>query len=166
MFEALKRWWRSRGFGIHSPSAYRFVREVLCPQSIYGYYAYDTIAEMAAGRESFRELCMLYRVLVDIRPHSVTVLADDACTATAALALPGCTVARELGQSEFAVIAQPVEYPSEEIIWDTVLLLGRGTEMADVVTQSMREGHIFKSPKRTLIMRRARIPLETFELNF
>lgn len=56
----------SRGFGIHSPFAYRFITEVLCLPHNYGYYAYAL-----AGRDS--NLRLLVRLLVFFSPASVTV---------------------------------------------------------------------------------------------
>lgn len=43
--EAFLRKRHSRGFGVHSPYAYRFVKDVIRP-GIYGYYAYDFIDDL------------------------------------------------------------------------------------------------------------------------
>lgn len=44
-------WWQrlrhSRGFGVHSPFAYRFIREVICER--YAFYAYDALDAAAGG---------------------------------------------------------------------------------------------------------------------
>ena len=40
------RWWRTRGFGIHSPFAFGFVNEIA--RERYGYYAYPAINNMCA----------------------------------------------------------------------------------------------------------------------
>lgn len=42
------RWWRTRGFGIHSPFAFCFVGEVL--RERYAYYAYERIGRIVAER--------------------------------------------------------------------------------------------------------------------
>lgn len=42
------RWWRTRGFGIHSPFAFCFVSEVL--RERYAYYAYERIGRLVAER--------------------------------------------------------------------------------------------------------------------
>ena len=44
------RWRHSKGFGVHSPYAYRFVTEVVRPGS-YGYYSYWEIDENLRGTE-------------------------------------------------------------------------------------------------------------------
>lgn len=40
------RWWRTRGFGIHSPFAFGFVNEIA--RERYGYYAYPAIDKVCA----------------------------------------------------------------------------------------------------------------------
>lgn len=55
------RFFRSRGFGIHSPFAYSFVRDVIhCP---YDYYAYPQIHQIAHSHGvDFRRLTLIFRV--------------------------------------------------------------------------------------------------------
>lgn len=58
----LRRWGRSRGFGIQSPTAYRFVTEVLCQR--LPYYAYNDLAKRfphVKGR-NLRFCRMLFRL--------------------------------------------------------------------------------------------------------
>lgn len=59
------RWWRTRGFGIHSPFAFCFVSEVL--RERYAYYAYERIGRLVAehGRDdrlSFSGAKTLFRI--------------------------------------------------------------------------------------------------------
>lgn len=42
LWDSYLRWRHSKGFGVHSPYAYKFVTSVLKPGK-YGYYAYDEI---------------------------------------------------------------------------------------------------------------------------
>lgn len=42
-FSHLLRWPRSHGFGVQSPSAYRFVKDIIREQ--YPYYAYESLAQ-------------------------------------------------------------------------------------------------------------------------
>lgn len=59
----------SRGFGVHSPFAYRFITEVLCLPGEYGYYAYSS-----AGRD--RRMRLLVRLLACFNPVSVAIDLD------------------------------------------------------------------------------------------
>lgn len=68
MQAVLKRfrcWRHSRGFGIHSPFAFRFVTEVLC-QPLH-YYAYSDIP-------ADRSLRLLLRLVLSFRPRRVCVM--------------------------------------------------------------------------------------------
>ena len=47
--ERINRWRHDRGYGVHSPLAFRIVRDVLSPQRGYSLYGYDDIASMFHG---------------------------------------------------------------------------------------------------------------------
>ncbi|MCH5235942.1 MAG: hypothetical protein J1E16_11675 [Muribaculaceae bacterium] len=62
------RWRHSKGYGVHSPYAYRFITEVLRPGN-YGYYAYDHLTTLNRNfkehRSSFfREARFLIRLAI------------------------------------------------------------------------------------------------------
>ncbi|MDE6108835.1 MAG: hypothetical protein K2F72_00935 [Muribaculaceae bacterium] len=70
-------WWRrlrhSRGFGVHSPSAYRFIREVLCEH--LPYYGYDLARQMGdewplGGEKSLR---LWLRLCAHFSPDAIAV---------------------------------------------------------------------------------------------
>lgn len=75
------RAWRSRGFGVHSPYAYRFITTVLRPTGEY--YDYAAIGSDSLSRR-------LYRVLLDLAPATIvrsgplSPSQDTACTLAAA----------------------------------------------------------------------------------
>lgn len=50
MWDRYKRWRHSRGYGVHSPFAYKFVTDVLRPGP-YGYYSYHDIEPNLKGME-------------------------------------------------------------------------------------------------------------------
>lgn len=83
----LKRFARKRhslGFGIHSPFAYRFITEVLCPPRCYAYYAYKQ-----TGRD--RRMRLLVRLLAFFSPASVRICSEsdgDRMRAIVAAVLP------------------------------------------------------------------------------
>ena len=64
-----KRWRHSRGFGIHSPFAYRFITEVLCQPLAYYAYAHT-------GKD--RNLRLIVRLLAFFRPERIMIASDDA----------------------------------------------------------------------------------------
>ena len=65
LLKIYRRWVRGRGFGIHSPFAYRFVTEVL--RQRLPYYGYADIS----GDPRIR---LLFRLVVEFRPEHVSIL--------------------------------------------------------------------------------------------
>ena len=67
-FDWYLRWRHSKGYGVHSPFAYRFITDVLKPGD-YGYYAYHQLEylnrNLKSGRYSFlREAKFLIRLAI------------------------------------------------------------------------------------------------------
>lgn len=63
--EAYKRWRHSRGYGVHSPFAYRIVKEVINPERGYGWYGYKPLSDKYRGKVSdgtIRRSLMLLRL--------------------------------------------------------------------------------------------------------
>ena len=50
IFKNYRRWRHSKGYGVHSPFAYRFVTTVIRP-GCYGYYSYWEIDDQLKGKE-------------------------------------------------------------------------------------------------------------------
>lgn len=81
IFGPLQRARHAHGFGVHSPFAFRFITEVLCPPRKYGYYIYDVLKQ--------KELRMLFRVVVSQRPATVSLPgADDILRRVIEAAMP------------------------------------------------------------------------------
>lgn len=71
---AFPDWRHGRGFGVHSPWAFRVIDEVLHEKSAY--YNYPRVDALAgAGRE--RAARAVFRLLIHFRPSSVTVFGGD-----------------------------------------------------------------------------------------
>ena len=78
----IKRWWRGRGFGVHSPFAFRFITETLHCPAPYGYYAYEELRRLwheapRHGRMPLRRLLAIYRVGVRFAPDAVELRGSD-----------------------------------------------------------------------------------------
>ena len=90
---AFSRYRRSRGFGIHSPFAYRFVTGVLREKAAY--YAYDRIAAArqaavdggAEGVLPLGSLQLLFRVVNYFNPSAVLQIGSDGVVASCSLAV-------------------------------------------------------------------------------
>lgn len=73
-FHRLKRAWRSRGFGIHSPFAFRFVTSVLRERGEY--YAYAELRRIAHSGARFADLSLLFRLVCFFEPSVFGVYGD------------------------------------------------------------------------------------------
>ena len=71
--ERFRRWRHSRGFGIHSPFAYRLVKEAICPDRGYLYY------EELTPRLSHPLAAMTYRIGIFLagEKYSLKILNTD-----------------------------------------------------------------------------------------
>lgn len=69
IFDLLTRWRHTRGYGVHSPLAFRIVTECVCPDSRYAYYADSRIDYVFKdNRHRRRQLRVLVRLIVILRP--------------------------------------------------------------------------------------------------
>ncbi|MDE6270654.1 MAG: hypothetical protein K2M12_07375 [Muribaculaceae bacterium] len=74
-----RQWWQrlrhSRGFGVHSPFAYRFIREVL--RGPYAFYAYADLPGASSGWPGGCDAArVLFRIAVWAWPASVAVCGE------------------------------------------------------------------------------------------
>ena len=70
----VRRAWRVRGFGVHSPFAYASLRSVIHPQGGARYYAEDSLASRR-GR-------LLYRAAVEAGPEAMLTVGPDTTLGT------------------------------------------------------------------------------------
>lgn len=103
-------WWQrlrhGRGFGVHSPFAFRFILEVLNER--LPYYAYDTIGREVARQADAGDLRLFFRLLVCFRPPAVAVISRSAVRAAefrrvAEMASSRITVSDTLSKGCFAL---------------------------------------------------------------
>lgn len=91
---ALARHHRSRGFGIHSPSAYRFVTQVLGER--LPYYAYDDLQRLRktlldSGENNLisdHDAQLLFRITSHFAPQHILLVGADSALTIAAMLMP------------------------------------------------------------------------------
>ena len=73
IFEGYRRWRHTRGYGVHSPFAFRLVTNVVHPgdYSWYGYADIDRTFPDTVDRKVRREARMLLRLVAELRPRAV-----------------------------------------------------------------------------------------------
>lgn len=69
-----KNWRHGRGFGVHSPLAYRLVSEVLRPRGDACYYGEAWARALFAGDSRSRGAATVLRLLADRNPRSVALI--------------------------------------------------------------------------------------------
>lgn len=67
--EAYKRWRHTKGYGVHSPFAYKIVKEVIKPKRGYGYYGYSKI-EKDLDSDLDGHICKLAYLLLRLAARS------------------------------------------------------------------------------------------------
>lgn len=149
-----KRWRHARGFGIHSPSAYRLVREVLRPGNAYAYYAYEDIGRARRALPNLlsqNELELIFRLLLHFRPASVCIPSGPSRATlefVVKTALPGATLTT--GPAEMAIVEGRESVPPSgaTIVYFTDSSNPSLATLADAVTT----GHILRNPTRALVI--------------
>ena len=177
-FRRLKRAWRSRGFGIHSPFAFRFVTCVLREHGEY--YAYTSLRRVAATGRQFRTLSLLFRLVCEFRPQFVVVSGkrDKALAEAVAMADSGVRIVDRLPESvaETATVMYVSLAADGSGIGETVaemqtrgatgiwLDIPRG--LRDRLKKDLRYGMTFSNRRVIIAVCRRDLPRQDFEVNF
>lgn len=97
--ERLRRWRASRGYGIHSPLAYRIVKYVVRPDSNVIYYGERRLEDEALSKASsqltrrqVKRARLLLRLVAEIEPANVWVSPGMPQIYLDAIRLAGCVV--------------------------------------------------------------------------
>lgn len=163
MFKSLKRLYRSRGHGIHSPFAFHFVTGVVGEHAAF--YAYEELDTLPGDRHQHHVARLLHRVAVFFNPPVIGVAGD----------IPGLyRRALELSDSRCRIV--PVgecDTPPRLIIVadDTPLEalpeLPRSRQalvfLDRVVTP--RNAMSFSDGRMSIVVRDTRLPAQHFEVN-
>lgn len=165
MFDRYIRWRHSRGFGIHSPSAYRLIREVLCPSSRYGYYSYASLEGYVNRDWLLRDLRLLCRLLVDFHPDKVYAGRESRLVPLVKELLPAAEITRDAQSADFALI-DSAPLPSSSTGITTIFIHGNPSGVLPALTAGMTGGHVFVSLRNALVVNRSTLPFQTFRLNF
>lgn len=177
MFPRLGWWQRlrhGRGFGVHSPSAYRFIREVLREECAY--YAYPEVDALAASWPGgARKARMLLRIVAAMRPHSVAVGASDIAARIVRLGGSGAVIsAAVLHDTDFVVMADSTICAADAFAaaarGATVVMPDRSMHEAAALLARLRgemaHGHIYLDGGRTAIFVGNNAPFQTFAVRF
>lgn len=166
-FAPLKRFFSSKGFGVHSPFAFRFIREVLFQP--YSYYAYAELDKTMpdSPRTVGKDLKRLYRIILHCSPREViNDSLDSALSHTVALAKSGYVNKNDYRLRIVSPEVCAAAIPEEEIvIWldsrQSRLSLHRMAEFLD------KKGHgmMFLGNHMSVAFNLPSLPRQDFELS-
>ena len=112
-FSIIDRWRHTRGYGVHSPLAYRIVKECIRPDAAYGYYSDDIIDhELHDHPRARRQARLLVRLAAQLPSDSILAIGTDPLLAEVAGLLPDTraehpTVVVDFGSSGAEMPAGP-----------------------------------------------------------
>lgn len=136
LFLPVERRWRSRGHGVHSPFAYRFITSTL--HNPCAYYAYGDIADEAPTRRDAVTAERLFRIILSFRPRAVARYgATTPCVEEAvAAATAGYRVASETG---FSIVTSATALDTGNIA-DVVVFLNMRDEAMQRLFSTLESG--------------------------
>ncbi|MCM1521895.1 MAG: hypothetical protein NC039_04500 [Muribaculaceae bacterium] len=160
MFDALKRRWRRRGHGVHSPYAFRLVTEVFRDPGAY--YAYPLLERTAKGAGiAPRRLKLLFRLMCEFAPERVHVteaLTDAERTAIMAADSRICLTHGEAPVSYLPAV--PSSLPDEGVVIIREAIPGS----LKALTSGRRHGMVFIDGRLAVIVMRKDLPPQDFEI--
>lgn len=180
-FKRVKRSWRSRGFGIHSPFAFRFVTCVLRERGEY--YAYHEMREFIGNSGRFKSMSLIVRLVCEFRPAVVAISGDanvDILSRTVRLADSKADIvkASDINPDDYADAAPSILYVITDNTADgqtaarissqadATVCLGQGMELFGRLKANQPVGMTFKSRRAAVIVNRRDLPHQDFEVNF
>lgn len=173
IFSWPKRYFRSKGFGVHSPFAYAFICDVMREKG-YSYYSYSRIAQLAPSSSADRRTLRLVARLIShfspdciyasgrLSPHILTV---------ASLIRKGIRSTADPREASFLWIGKGGVYPEERSEWGfddkpfrVVVMTHRNNEAAKAVSDAMPHGMCFNSSESSVAVVTPRLPRQNFDL--
>ncbi len=135
---------RSRGFGVHSPFAFRFIREVISQPC--GYYCYNGLDRMARAEGLSPETVRaIFRISLALRPQRVKVTDSDSEAIRTALAT---------GNPQ-----SPDDSPAVAFI-----ALKDGRERLEEQWAGNERGMLFKAKEMAVFVKSDRLPHQKFRI--
>lgn len=171
---------RSRGFGVHSPFAFRFITFTLRDNRAC-YYSTPRLRDLAAGRSDCRRLNRLFRIVCDLHPASAVIskdcgaerdairLADsrisliDPDEAVSTAELPAPTL---LYSSRFTAGMLPLATRVLETDGSALCLHSADPEALVALRASLGHAMLFTNGSAVIIVSRHDFPRQDFEINF
>lgn len=168
---APRRLVRRRGFGIHSPFAFDFVRRVIA--SRYSYYAYPQLTAKAreAGISSGK-LRLIFRLALFFRPEAIEVsgLSEQKCEAVTAAIKAGSPEARtNAPEAGFLIATDATSRETMRRVAErhgVVVVLGAARKSSGIreVWAASECGMLFRGSNVAILVNHAHLPHQIFDI--
>lgn len=163
-----KRYFRSKGFGVHSPFAFTFIREVMRKPRGYAYYAYGDINKMAGRSDRLRTL---FRIVCHTKPASVwsigrnaTMALEVAKKANSAIRELPCDKAALIIVSRMADGAEPTVDLGAIIANQATVVMTDTPKLLAAIEAEAANGMIFRKGAMSVAVLRRHLPRQTFNI--
>lgn len=170
--EWYKRLRHGRGYGVHSPLAYRMVREVLCPSGAYGYYVYDSLPVLVKRCRptlAVHDLTLIYRLLHHLRPASVTIISRNSAQILRRLAKVAVPSAKITPSGGEMLICE--DFPGADGCealsgFKTAFFADSSNPVVAQVWNRVERGHLYRNPARAIVLVSDAVARQEFDIRF
>lgn len=171
LFKPIKRWWRSKGFGIHSPFAFYFILRVL--REKLPYYAYTRILKFNSTEVLKRQLLVLFRVICYFSPKEVTIPEGTPKEIRKVVSMADSRIHITNRPTNFLCFLGPQDDRWSVLSHDTIesevviVFIHPSSEMLNI-TNRLSRGMTFVNADHSMfiIVTRHDLPRQDFEINF
>lgn len=172
LFSVIKRAWRSKGFGIHSPFAFYFITRVL--RERLPYYAFAQIEEQGSEEMPVRHLLTIFRIVCYFAPEVITLPVSAPTAVRDTLRLADSRIRFIHEPSRFQCLSGDMprdefRYLAGHVIKDGgVLVIYRPGEEGDFIKDALTCGMTFTNGNASMMVVNVRrdLPRQDFIVNF
>ena len=164
----LSRYRHSKGFGVHSPFAFRFITETLCNRK-ESYYLYPALEYNGHGDE--RVLKLVLRVLCALKPKSVGLIPNSQPRVRDIIKEVDNEMALNFKDPEMYIVSPDYENDSDTLLAEclerggNVLWCEQNQDAIEIIN-GMKHGMSFSNGHSLIAVGRRDLPRQDFNLFF
>lgn len=164
----LSRYRHTKGFGVHSPFAFRFITETLCNRK-EAYYLYPALEYNGHGDD--RILKLILRVLCALKPKSVGLLPNAQPRVRDIIKEVNKDIVLNMKDPDMFIISPAYKNDSRHLIMEcldrggSVLWCEISQETIDII-RAMKHGMTFSNGHTLIAVGRRDLPRQHFSLFF
>lgn len=146
----LQRWRHRGGYGVHSPSAFTFVNDVINLPDYYAYYGYRALP---ASKDFDARL--LFRLVAALAPSTISIVAETDEQAQTVLKIAcranSATRVAKHGEKADMLVCLTNSRPAEND-WKNAYFSNKNNSSLKQKTKAATTGHLFKGRRRAIFV--------------